>query len=59
MFKKTSILIFLLIILASCQDSTQTDTSLILFENDKFSIKVPTNWEIIKDYENVLPKPNI
>jgi hypothetical protein len=27
-------------------------------ENNNFSISIPTNWEIIKDYENVLPTPN-
>jgi hypothetical protein len=31
----------------------------MLFENDKFSMNIPVNWEIIKDYENVLPTPNI
>lgn len=58
MFKKLFILLFVLFIISSCwEESITTDTTwLISVETDNLTIDIPSNWEIIKDTENILPK---
>lgn len=57
MFKKSIILIFSVLFLASCGSDTEViENTLIDVDNPNFSFKVPSNWEIIKDKESILPK---
>lgn len=57
MIKKYIILLFVFI-LASCGWDSQTtwENSLKLVENKNFDFKIPSNWEVIEDKENILPK---
>lgn len=61
MFKKILLLLFSLFFLCSCWDDRDNsiDSSLTLFENDKFSMSIPTNWTVIENREEVLPTPNV
>lgn len=61
MFKKIFVLFFVIFYISSCWDTTTTDpvvpaTWLIKTETPNMSIEVPTNWEVVKDTDNVLPK---
>lgn len=56
MFKKIFIWLFLVLLLSSCWDSTNTDTWLVKTETNNISIKIPSNWKIIKNTDNILPK---
>jgi len=57
MFKKSFILIFSILFIASCGSETEViENTLIDVDNTNFSFKIPSNWEIIKDKENILPK---
>lgn len=57
MFKKYLIL-FVVFIFTSCSSDTQStwENSLKWVENKNFDFKIPWNWEIIEDKENILPK---
>ena len=59
---KIFVFLFLLLSLYSCWNSeeeiiTLWNDTLIKFENTFFEIMIPTNWNILKDNENILPKP--
>ena len=58
MFKKSFILIFSIIFLYSCvsNETEVIENTLLDVDNANFSFKVPSNWEIIKDKESILPK---
>ena len=57
MFKKSFILIFSILFLYSCGTETEViENTLVDVDNVNFSFKVPSNWEIIKDKESILPK---
>jgi len=57
MFKK--IFLVSVLLLVSCWDNTVVD-NVWLNNIDKwnFSINIPSNWEIIENTQNILPKPN-
>ncbi len=60
MFKKISIIIFSMLFLSSCfwgEETATTQEWLILTQTPSLSIETPSNWETIKDTENILPKP--
>ncbi|MDD3145030.1 MAG: hypothetical protein PHV23_02865 [Candidatus Gracilibacteria bacterium] len=58
MFKKILVTFIFSLFLFSCgsTDIQVTENSLIDVDNTNFAFKVPSNWEIIKDKENILPK---
>jgi len=58
MFKKIFILIFTLFFVVSCWDdeAITSTTGLIKKETETLSIAIPSNWEVIEDKENILPK---
>lgn len=58
MFKKYLLFLFVLFFLFSCSnDSTSLDTSwLEKLELSDFSLEIPSNWEVISDKEDILPK---
>lgn len=57
MFKNVFILIFISLLLVSCwSSSTDESTWLIKTETKDISISIPSNWNIIKDVDNILPK---
>ncbi|MDD2907564.1 MAG: hypothetical protein PHH98_02890 [Candidatus Gracilibacteria bacterium] len=58
MLKKILISVLSTFLLMSCGSSTTTvtDNSLIDVDNANFAFSIPSNWEIIKDKENILPK---
>ncbi len=58
MLKKILVLFVFSLIIFSCwsNDNQVIENSLIDVDNTNFSFKVPSNWEIIKDKENILPK---
>jgi len=57
MYKKLSVFVFLSFLLFSCWSSDTTTTSwLVKQETQNISIEVPSNWEVITDKENILPK---
>jgi hypothetical protein len=58
--KKILLLSFLILFLSSCgtDESTTTPSSLVPFENDNFSMNLPSNWDIVKDVDNTLPRPS-
>ncbi len=62
MIKKIALLIISLFIFVSCWDDSSTSWSssawLIKYSWDKYSISIPESWEVIKDKENIIPKPN-
>jgi len=60
MFKKTFVLLFFLFFLFSCwEEDTSTESEwLKTVDKTEFSISVPSNWEIINNTEDILPKPN-
>lgn len=60
MFKKILLILFLSTILVSCWDSDEvvTTTWLTNYNSEKFSIDVPSSWEIIAEKDKILPKPN-
>jgi hypothetical protein len=50
-------LIFITFFVVSCHDETTTTTSgLVKIDTESLSIEVPTNWVVIDDKENILPK---
>lgn len=60
MYKKILIISFLVLFLSSCfwWDDNSVDSSVqTKFENDNFSINIPSSWEIIKNTDSILPKP--
>jgi hypothetical protein len=61
MLRKIFIFGFVILFLFSCGDDSinESTSSLVPFENDKFKMNIPSNWDIVKDYENSLPKPNV
>lgn len=60
MFKKILLILFLSFALISCWDdeTTTTQTWLTKYDNSKFSISVPSAWEVIKEKDKILPKPS-
>ena len=61
MIKKISILVLLSIFIISCweneEDNGATISWLIKTETQHISIDIPSNWKVMKDFENILPKP--
>lgn len=57
MFKKY-IILFIVFIFTSCSSSSQStwESSLKSIDNKNFDFKIPWNWELINDKENILPK---
>lgn len=61
MFKKITILFFILFFVVSCWDDTDTSWTsswLVETKTDSISIEIPSNWEVLEDVENILPSPN-
>lgn len=58
MFKKFCALLFLIYFMYSCWDSSEVPQNSWLFktETENISIEIPTNWQVIEDTTNVLPK---
>jgi hypothetical protein len=58
MFKKFFTLFFLIFLTYSCWDSTEVIQTSWLFktETENISIEIPTNWQVLEDTTNVLPK---
>lgn len=56
--KKLFLSVFLLIFLVSCWDDTW-DTALILYENNNFSMNIPSNWKEIKKWDDILPTASV
>ena len=57
MLKKIFIGVFLVLLLTSCWDSeTISDTWLIKTETNNITIEIPSNWKLIKNTDNILPK---
>ena len=57
MFKKIFILIFISFFLVSCWETTTINTSwLVKTETNTLSIEVPSNWSVIKQVDEILPK---
>lgn len=60
MKNKFIIFLFLSLFLFSCWDEENITSSwLIKFENNEFSINIPSTWTIIKNNDNILPKPKV
>jgi len=58
MFKKLLILIFVTFSLVSCWDSEEVATTwLTTFQNNDFSLFIPSSWVVIKNDDKILPKP--
>jgi len=60
MFKKIIILFIFTLGLSSCFDSTTVDSwesVKSLYENTNFSISIPSKWKVIKNTDEILPKP--
>jgi len=61
MIKKIFLLTFLSVFIISCwkgSESTWTSVwGLVKTETTTMSIDIPSNWKMIKDVENILPKP--
>ncbi|MFK7780420.1 MAG: hypothetical protein QM490_04795 [Candidatus Gracilibacteria bacterium] len=57
MFKKIFVLVFITFFIASCGDEEDVifSTGLKKAETQNLSIEIPSNWDVIKDTENVLP----
>lgn len=61
MYKKVFLLVFTLLFLTSCWDDdidTISTSWLTNHDSTDFFIQIPSSWEIIKDKENILPKPS-
>jgi hypothetical protein len=59
MLRKIFVFIFIVLFLSSCGDDTsESSSSLVLFENSEFKMNIPSNWDIVENYEESLPKPN-
>lgn len=57
MIKKYILLPFLIFSLFSCWDSAEiTESTLVSVDNKNFDFKIPWNWKVIEDRENILPK---
>ena len=62
--KKILILVSLVLLLSSCFDSTETKTDSswksiqTKYENKDFSMIIPAKWEVVKNTDNILPKPS-
>lgn len=57
MFRKILVICFLCFFIFSCwSEETNTQTWLIKQETQNISIDIPSNWEVISDKENILPK---
>lgn len=60
---KKSLISLILILLSSCFSDSNVDTSWndaiqSIYENINFSMKIPSKWELIKDFDTILPKPS-
>jgi len=56
MLKKISLLLILSTFLVSCGDETDNSSWLITVDEERYSMQIPSTWEIIEDKENILPK---
>ena len=58
MGKKLLIIIFVVFFITSCGDDTEVITSswLETLETEKLSIEIPSNWKILENTEDILPK---
>lgn len=54
--KKIFIIFFSLLALSSCFFNSNKDW-LTSYDSDKFSMRIPNNWEIIQNKDRILPKP--
>lgn len=62
MFKKILLVFLLVFALVSCWDDSSWEASswstLDLHETEDFSVFIPSNWEVISDKSNIIPKPS-
>ena len=59
MFKKILLLSILSIILISCWNDDLNSSWLTTINNWNFSMQIPSNWEVIEDKEDILPKASV
>lgn len=59
MYKKIVLIFSLFFLLTSCWEKNDLDSTLIPYDSDDFSISIPANWQIIDNYEEILPKANV
>ena len=58
MIKKITVLSFLFFFLISCgSEITISDSGLVKTETENLSIDIPSNWNVIENVDEILPKP--